>query len=183
MKYLFTDNRAALGQSFINNSMDYIVNKIISFLPDIPILNIVKSKLMVARGAKIGKKLKALEGIYIDRFHKITIENDVSIASNVTIIAAGGIKIGSRTMIGHGSKLISAGHNIPVNKGQMRFSGAFLNEIIIENDVWIGTQVVVLPGIRIGEGAIVAAGAVVTKDVRPFSIVGGVPAKLIKMRE
>ena len=65
----------------------------------------------------------------------------------------------------------------------MRFSGAFLKEITIEKDVWIGTQAVILPGVTIGEGAIVAAGAVVTKEVKPFSVVGGVPAKLIKMRE
>ena len=183
MKHLFKDNRSALGKSFCTNIMDYLVTKAIGLLPDVPILNIFKSRLMIARGAKIGKKLKAFEGIYIDRFHKINIDDDVSIGSHVIMIAAGGIKIGSRTMIGHGTKLISAGHNIPAKKGQMRFSGAFLDEIIIENDVWIGTQVVILPGVRIGEGAIVAAGAVVTKEVRPFSIVGGVPAKLIRMRE
>ncbi len=182
MKSLFTDHRAAVNHSIITNIMDYIVAKIVNFLPDVPILNVLKSKLMRIRGAKIGKTLKALEGIYIDRFNKIIIKDDVSIASNVTIIAVGGVKIGSRTMIGHGSKIITAGHNIPVDKGPMRFSGAFLNEIVIENDVWIGTQVVILPGVKIGKGAIVAAGAVVTKDVKPFSVVGGVPAKLIKMR-
>ncbi|RYY35718.1 MAG: CatB-related O-acetyltransferase [Sphingobacteriaceae bacterium] len=55
-------------------------------------------------------------------------------------------------------------------------------EVIIGHDVWIGAQVVVLPGCKIGTGAVVAAGAVVTKDVPPYAIVGGVPAKLIKYR-
>lgn len=53
---------------------------------------------------------------------------------------------------------------------------------IIGNDVWIGGNTIILQGVKIGNGAIVAAGAVVTKDVEPYSIVGGVPAKLIKKR-
>ena len=53
---------------------------------------------------------------------------------------------------------------------------------IIGNDVWIGSNVLLLPGISIGDGAIIAAGAVVTKDIEPYSIVGGVPAKEIRKR-
>lgn len=54
--------------------------------------------------------------------------------------------------------------------------------IVIGNDVWIGANVVILPGVKIGDGAVLAAGAVVTKDVEPYAIVGGVPAKIIKYR-
>lgn len=54
--------------------------------------------------------------------------------------------------------------------------------VVIGNDVWIGANVVILPGVTIGDGAVLAAGAVVTKDVEPYAIVGGVPAKLIKKR-
>lgn len=53
---------------------------------------------------------------------------------------------------------------------------------IIENDVWVGSQSVILQGVKIGNGAIIAAGAVVTKDVTPYTIVGGVPAKVIRSR-
>lgn len=53
---------------------------------------------------------------------------------------------------------------------------------IIEDDVWIGTNAVILPGIKVGKGSIIAAGAVVTKDIAPFDIVGGIPAKHIKWR-
>ena len=52
--------------------------------------------------------------------------------------------------------------------------------IIIEDDVWIGASAVITDGVRVGKGAVVAAGAVVTKDVPPHSVVGGVPAKIIK---
>ena len=55
-------------------------------------------------------------------------------------------------------------------------------EVLIENDVWIGEKVVVLDGVKISNGAIVASGAIVTKDVAPYSVVGGVPAKHIKYR-
>lgn len=55
-------------------------------------------------------------------------------------------------------------------------------QVIIGNDVWIGSHALIMGGIRIGDGAVIASGAVVTKDVEPYSIVGGVPAKLIKMR-
>ncbi len=54
--------------------------------------------------------------------------------------------------------------------------------VIIEDDVWVGTGAIILKGVRVGTGAIIAAGAVVTKDVPPYTIVGGVPAKVIKHR-
>ena len=55
-------------------------------------------------------------------------------------------------------------------------------DIIIENDVWIGARAIILKGVTIGKGSVVAAGSVVTKNVEPYSVVGGVPAKLIKKR-
>jgi maltose O-acetyltransferase len=56
-------------------------------------------------------------------------------------------------------------------------------EVVIEDDVWIGTNAIILPGVRLGKGSIVAAGAVVTKDVPPYAIVGGNPARLLKSRK
>jgi len=179
---LFVDERATNRQSLIDNLADYIVNLFLGGLPHAPIANSLKSKLMISRGAQIGERVKLLQGFWVDRFTKLSIGHDVSIAKDVLIVAIGGVRIGDRAMVGYGSKLISAGHNIPDDRKPMRFSGALLKEIVIEKDTWLGTQTIVLPGVTVGEGAIVAAGAVVTKNVEPFAIVGGVPAQLIKMR-
>lgn len=56
------------------------------------------------------------------------------------------------------------------------------DRVVIGNDVWIGHGVIVLPGVKVGDGAVLAAGAVVTKDVQPYTIAGGVPAKIIRER-
>ena len=90
----------------------------------------------------------------------------------------GFLKIGDNVSIGPRCTLVVVSHP---NFSKIRNS-LFKPEykIIIENNVWIGAGVIVLPGITIGENAIVAAGAVVTKDVEKNSVVGGVPAKLIK---
>jgi acetyltransferase-like isoleucine patch superfamily enzyme len=69
---------------------------------------------------------------------------------------------------------------INLTLGQQEFNE--YKNVKIENDVWIGANVIILGGVKISNGAIIAAGSVVTKDVNPYEIVGGVPAKLIKKR-
>jgi acetyltransferase-like isoleucine patch superfamily enzyme len=183
LQRLFVDEMATNRQSAAKNIADYFVNLCLMCLPHAPITNSIKCELMALRGAKVGHRVKLLQGVWVDRFSSLTIGNDVSIAKDVIVVAIGGMNIGDRTMIGHGSKLISSGHKIPENRESMRFSGAYLKEVTIEDDAWLGTQVVILPGVTIGRGAVVAAGAVVTKDVPPFAVVGGVPATIIKMRD
>ena len=66
--------------------------------------------------------------------------------------------------------------------GSQKYEAVSNGDIIVEDDVWIGNGATILSGVRIGQGSVVAAGAVVTKDVPPYAIVGGVPAKVIKYR-
>ena len=169
-------------QGILLNLIDYLISIILSILPHAPGANEFKGWLMSLRGTKIGQRVKLWSGIWIDRFDCLEIGDDVTVGKDVIFVTGGGIKIGHRTMIGHGSKLISVGHRIPPGRGQMRFSGPDLDEIVVANDVWIAAQVVILPGVTIGEGAVVAAGAVVTKNIEPFTVVGGVPAQVIRMR-
>ena len=58
-----------------------------------------------------------------------------------------------------------------------------VSEVVIGNDVWIGMRVIIMPGVKVGDGVVIGAGAVVTKDVPDFAIVGGVPAKIIRYRK
>ncbi|MDW7775647.1 MAG: acyltransferase [Methanosarcinales archaeon] len=92
--------------------------------------------------------------------------------------------IGDNVMMSGDVKVITRNHefkDIEIPMNLQGYSDYF--PVIIEDDVWIGTRVIILPGVHIGKGAIIAAGAVVTKDVEPFSIVGGVPAKHLKWRK
>jgi acetyltransferase-like isoleucine patch superfamily enzyme len=92
------------------------------------------------------------------------------------------IKIGDRTMIASGCRFVDHDHGFEPGKaiaGQPSFDAP----IVLEEDVWIGANVVVLRGVRVGKGAIVGAGAVVTKPVPPYAIVGGVPARWIASRD
>ena len=98
------------------------------------------------------------------------------------------IQVGDNVMFGPGVTCITGGHRtdiigrymISVTNNEKRPEDD--RDITFEGDNWIGANVTILCGVTIGEGAVVAAGAVVTKDVPPYSIVGGVPAKVIKMR-
>ncbi len=88
----------------------------------------------------------------------------------------GGIFIGERALIGHNAVIATLNHNMdPAKRANLLPA-----PVHIGADAWLGSNVTVLSGVTIGDGAVVAAGAVVTKDVEPNTVVGGVPAKLIK---
>lgn len=74
-------------------------------------------------------------------------------------------------------------HNIERTDIPMGQQGMRVSEVIIGNDVWIGMRVIIMPGVKVGNGAVIGAGTVVTKDVPDDAIVGGVPARIIKFRK
>nr|WP_051309254.1 acyltransferase [Desulfogranum japonicum] len=164
--------------------LDYFVELYMVVAPHDSLSSKVKSALMRWRGAIVGKRTKIWRDVWVDDFRNLTLGDDITIGKSVMFICGGEIKIGSCVMIGHGAKVVSSGHRMPNDPGeQMRFSGPESAPIIIENDVWICAGATILPGVKIGCGAIVAAGAVVTRNVEPYSVVGGVPATLIRMRK
>jgi len=88
----------------------------------------------------------------------------------------GGITIGDDVLIGHNVVIATLNHAMePDHRGDL-IPGA----VYVGNKVWISSNATILPGVKIGDGAVVAAGAVVTKDVAPLTVVGGVPAKILK---
>lgn len=114
------------------------------------------------------------------------IEIGDNLGTNVNIMinadAGGRIKIGNNVLIGPNVVIRATNHRFSDLNVPMKQQGHEAGIIIIEDDVWLGANVVVVPNVRIGKGSIVGAGAVVTKDVEPYTIVGGVPAKMIGKR-
>jgi acetyltransferase-like isoleucine patch superfamily enzyme len=94
----------------------------------------------------------------------------------------GGLRIGNRVLIAGHCMIIPNNHNISDLDTPIQLQGSSAKGIIVEDNVWIGHGVSILDGVRIGRGSVIAAGAVVTSDVKENTIVGGVPAKVIRSR-
>ena len=92
----------------------------------------------------------------------------------------GPVTIGSHVNLAQGITVTALNHNFEDTNKRIDEQGISTNPVIIEDDIWIGANAVILPGVTIGLHSVVAAGAVVTKDVPPHSLVAGVPAKVIK---
>ena len=103
------------------------------------------------------------------------VSNSFAVSSCCYIQGINGIEIGDYTIFASGVKIISANHD-PLDISKSIKS----KPIVIGKRVWLGANAIVLPGVEIGDGAIVAAGAIVTKNVEPNSVVGGNPAKILK---
>lgn len=128
-------------------------------------------------GAQIG------EGTVIFRRAEILFPKGMNIGNHCSIgwfthlDARAGIEVGENTVIASYCKLITGSHKVDSSDFEAEFK-----PIKIGKRVWVGTGSTILQGVSIGEGAVIAAGSVVTKDVEPFMIVGGVPAKPIRKR-
>ncbi|WP_433833681.1 acyltransferase [Flavobacterium anhuiense] len=131
----------------------------------------------------IGKHSELLYGVILMTYGgNIKVGNFCSINPYSILYGHGNLTIGDNVLIAGHVMIIPANHrfddlNIPINK-----QGENRKGIVINNNVWIGAGCRILDGVIIGEGAIIAAGSVVTKNVLENTIVGGVPAKLIKIR-
>ena len=115
-----------------------------------------------------------LPPMHIDQPHQMTIGENVFINHGLTCMSNGGITLEDGVMIGPEAALITANHDF----NDIRILQ--FKKITIKKNAWIGARAVILPGVTVGEGAVVASSAVVTKDVPPRTIVGGCPAKIIK---
>jgi acetyltransferase-like isoleucine patch superfamily enzyme len=128
-------------------------------------------------GAEIGPHTFLFGGTEVLAPRELKIAGQVHIGRYSQIDARGGIAIGRNVVIASHTLLITADHD-PDDPG---FSGR-LGSITIGDRAWIGSRAMVLRGVRIGEGAVVSAGAVVIDDVEPWNIVAGVPARVLRKR-
>jgi len=139
----------------------------------------IKRVLNPPRPGRLGNR--SVLGRYVELSHpeNVFIGNDVSVASGVTLGASsqGSITIGDRCAIAAGVRFVTPTHDYNV----LPIASVGINKpIVVGDDVWIGTSAIILPGVSIGDCAVIAAGAVVTRDVPADCVVGGVPAKVIK---
>jgi len=119
---------------------------------------------------------------WIEYPQNLTLGGNVSINRDFFINARGTLTIEDDVLIGPRVLIYTTNHIFGDRSALIRNQGQTEQPVVIEKDVWIAANATILPGVRIGAGAVVAAGAVVTKDVEPYSIVGGVPAKVIGYR-
>ncbi len=129
-------------------------------------------------GMKIGKGSRIHIGAKFFYPANITIGKGTIIGDNIFLDGREKLIIGDHVDIASGVMILNSEHDI--NSEDFH---ATVGSVIIEDYVFIGPRVIILPGVKIGKGAIVAAGAVVTKDVSEFAIVGGVPAQVIGERK
>lgn len=131
----------------------------------------------------LGDDVQLNRGVYLGAFGShFNIGARTQFNRNALVDGRGSITIGEDVLVGPYAQLISYQHrfaavDLPINQ-----QGLDAREIVIENDVWIGAGAIILAGITVGHGSIVGAGAVVTRSCPPYSILGGVPAKVIGRR-
>lgn len=148
-----------------------------SIIPRIPSRHI-KNFALRSLGVNMSRNVKFYNGFSIRDPKKLIIEDGVSIGPKVLLDARCGLTIRRNAVIAYDAVIWTLNHDYNdvhfCGKGAPVEIGAFS---------WICSRSIILPGIRIGEGAIVASGAIVTKDVEPYAIVAGIPARVIGHRE
>lgn len=129
---------------------------------------------------RCGKNVNIEKGAYYTR--KTEIGNNSGIGINAYI--SGKVIIGDNVLMAPNVTIITSNHNF-MKKDELISSQGNSEEkpVIIGNDVWIGTNVIILPGVHIANGTVVAAGSIVTKNTEEYAVVGGNPAKTIKHRK
>lgn len=163
--WLFTWVRAFVLEFMVNDVLHYI-----------PFWTIRKCYLRCV-GAKIGKGSFIMKSNYVMNANHLELGRNSHINRGCILDARGGISIGDNVSVSHRVNIMTGGHDIYSSS----FIGIF-KPVVIEDYAWLGVGCTILQGVRVGCGAVVSAGAVVTKDVEPFTVVGGVPAKKIAER-
>lgn len=151
-----------------------------TFWPGGIIFSWIRTSLLRGMGCVIGKQCE------IEPLIDVGLRPNIQIGSYCQINKGAilrNVKMGNHVMVAPEVVFLDRFHSYDKIDVPMVFQNVErFEQTVIEDDVWVGQRVIIMPGIHIGEGAIVGAGAVVTKDVPAYAVVGGVPAKIIKSR-
>ena len=152
-----------------------------NLLPCRSIIRRMRSSVGGAIFDRVGKNINIEKGADFGTGKGISIGLNSNLGINCKV--RGPLEIGEDVMMGPNCTIMTISHKTDdINRHRIFQGDKAPRKVTICDNVWIGVNVVILPGVTIGEGSIIGAGAVVTKDVPPFSVVGGVPAKVIKTR-
>lgn len=127
-----------------------------------------------------GKNVSVKQYVILENVQHLELGDNVSIHPFCYLEAAGGIKIGNDVSMAHNTSILSVNHSWGDETLPIKYNAINYKPVTIEDDVWIGCGTRIMAGVTIHNRSIIAAGAVVTKDVDTKTIVGGVPAKMIK---
>ena len=152
----------------------------IEVLPRTPLFDRVKRIILVWAGTRVGNNVHIDRHVYIRDPENLVIGNNVVISKFTVLTCSGGIEIGDDSLIGYGTKIISAFHGNST-ESLYRLQEHTYKKVRISNNCWIGSNAVIL-GANIGANSIIGAGAVVTKDMPEYVLAAGVPAKIIKKK-
>lgn len=153
---------------------NYVLNYFVSVFP----IWLLRRAYMRLLNVKIGERTIIDMRFYIIKPKSLIVGKFSHINRGCFLDARGGLIIGNNVSISHNVSLVSASHDM-----NSRFFDYISAPIVINDNVWIGLNAIILKGVTIGEGAVVAAGSVVSKDVDAFTVVAGIPAKKIADRE
>jgi acetyltransferase-like isoleucine patch superfamily enzyme len=168
-------------KSFLVISYEAIA-RVLFALPRYGVLNRLKAAFLRCNGAQVGARVVFYPGVWITPGRGLTLKDDVDLALEVFIDTAGSVEIGARVLVGYRSCILSTNHVVPVGRERIFGAGRVERAVVIEDDVWLGANVTILPGVRVGRGAVIGAGSVVTKSVPPMSLAVGNPARVIRER-
>lgn len=163
---------------FKNIIFYYIPNHVVNKIPVYFIRNFYYRKIM---RISIGEKTSIHLNVYIEGINplkkRLVIGKTTSVGRNSYLDTRGTIIIGDNVSISPDVKIITGQHDL--NSNDFKYISS---PVEIDDYVWIGSGAIILPGVRLGKGSVVAAGSVVTKNVENYSVVGGNPAKILKKR-
>jgi acetyltransferase-like isoleucine patch superfamily enzyme len=154
--------------------MIFLFNLAYNFLPFFRL----KKILLKVAGIKIGNRSYIHTPVRFFSFKNLYIGDHTTVNPNCYLDARSTIRIGNNVNVAHNTKIYTLGHDI--NSPALSLVGAAVE---IEDDVFIFSNAMIMPGVKIGKGAVVFPGSVVVKDVAPYTVVGGNPARFIKDRK